>query len=78
MRYMFVIFLLLMSSISINGSAYANANNATVSHVGVANSVATNDKNAVVAQDMIITTDDSALNHLIQPITDIDIAYQHE
>jgi MscS family membrane protein len=73
MRYMFVICLLLMSSIGINGSVYANANNAAVSHAGVENSVGANDKNAVVAQDVIITTDSSALSHLIQPITDIDL-----
>jgi MscS family membrane protein len=65
MRYMFVICLLLMSSIGINGSVYANANNAAISHVGV--------ENSVVAQDVIITTDDSALSHLIQPITEIDL-----
>ncbi|MDO7667199.1 MAG: hypothetical protein MUQ39_02310, partial [Pseudomonadota bacterium] len=73
MRYMFVICLLLMSSIGINGSVYANANNVAVSQLGVANSVGANDKNAVVEQDDIIITDDSALSHLIQPITEIDL-----
>ena len=72
MRYMFVICLLLMSFIGINGSVYANANNAAVSHVGVSNSASADDKDTVVAKDVNITTDDSALNHLIQPITDID------
>lgn len=73
MRYVFVIFLLLMSSISINRSAYANANNAAVSHVGVVASASADDKNVVVAQDELGATDDSTLSHLIQPITDYDL-----
>jgi MscS family membrane protein len=71
MRYVFVICLLLMSFIGINGSVYANTNNVAVSHLGVVSSV--DNKATVVAPDELSATEDSALGHLIQPVTDVDV-----
>ena len=70
MKYVSVICLLLMSFIGINGSVYANANNAAVSQIGIQN------KDASVLKDENSTTDNSSLSHLIEPITDINLRAQ--